>query len=321
MGTVRAIMQPLLWGREMYQSFRRSDICPDIIKSYGVRRHLPVRIFYPASYKVDTGSLLPVLLTIHGGGFSLFNVRDDDRWNRHFADTQDTIVIGLNHSLAPFYPYPTLLHDIEAILLSVAADSTIPINRRRMAISKSSSRANLAFAVSQLESVRAKLDRKAAFSSGGLLQLEVPAELKATTRHYKTNLDGLRGATKDFLRDLLAQVQWSYTSHGTSQKDPLYSPYHAQRDQLPGASLLRCSGARLPCTNESWRMACLQAGRRVPDITERVGRPEVGVEGAEGALELKDETFAFEDHQAPQDERIVSSVTWLLVPDVTHSFD
>lgn len=113
-------------------------------------------IFFPSSYDQTSPATLPALFTIHGGGFCLGHQRDDDEWNRTFADTHSVLVISLNYSKAPTYPFPTAPHDIEALVLAALEDASLPIDRSahapasRTAILGFSAGGNLALSVSRM---------------------------------------------------------------------------------------------------------------------------------------------------------------------------
>ncbi len=119
-------------------------------------------IFFPKSYDQTYPQTLPTLFTIHGGGFCIGHSRDDDEWNRRFANKQKTLVISLNYSKSPQHPFPTALHDIEALLLAALADESLPIDRSkrpntsvsRTAILGFTEGGNLALSVAQLPSIR-----------------------------------------------------------------------------------------------------------------------------------------------------------------------
>lgn len=273
-------------------------------------------MFLPQSYDIASGVILPVLFTIHGGGFSMGSATDDDRWNRLMADSQNIMVVGLNHSKAPLAPYPTSIHDLEAVILAVISDMTLPIDRTRTAIGGSFSGATLAFAVVQLPSIKQQVAFKAVFSSCGILELGIPATVKAGTRPYKPNLSPARSAMTDSLTNALPSMQWSYTPAGTNMTDPLYAPFYARASALPPHVCLVAAELDL-LAHDSWQMACRLAGRRVPGIDEPVGRQR---EGARHNLELTDEKFAFEN-VTRQTGGGRGSIKWLLVPDALHGFD
>ncbi|KAK9424471.1 putative Alpha/Beta hydrolase protein [Seiridium unicorne] len=301
---------------ELYRPTWPPASYPTFVKQYEARSHLPIRVFLPQSYDMSSGGILPVLFTVHGGGFSIGSAADDDRWNRLMADTQGLMVIGLNHSKAPLAPYPTAIYDIEAVILAVMSDMTLPIDRTRTAIGGSFSGATLAFAVVQLPSIRQQVGFQAAVSSCGLLELGISTSAKADTRPYKPSLSSARSATTDSLTSALPSIQWSYTPAGTDMTDPLYAPFYAPASALPPHVCLMAAELDI-LAHDSWRMACRLASRRVPGMHERVGRSGAG---AVGKLELSDERFVFED-TTTRPNGAKTSVKWLLVPDVIHGFD
>ena len=112
-------------------------------------------IFFPSSYDPTSAAVLPSLFTVHGGGFCIGHQRDDDEWNRAFADAHGVLVISLNYAKAPAAPFPTAPRDVEALLLAALADASLPIDRTtdgpttRTAIAGFSAGGNLALAVSR----------------------------------------------------------------------------------------------------------------------------------------------------------------------------
>ncbi|OIW25608.1 alpha/beta-hydrolase [Coniochaeta ligniaria NRRL 30616] len=339
--SLQGFISPYLWMRDWKEYFYPPDGGPNIIKRYEVRPYLPIRIFFPKSYDQTSPQVLPTLFTIHGGGFCIGHSRDDDEWNRRFANKQKTLVIALNYSKAPQHPFPTALHDLEALLLAALADESLPIDRSarpggtspslsRTAVLGFSAGGNLALAVSQLPSVRAHPQTPAAaISVYGCLDLSVPPAAKLANRPVKPTLAPPRGG-KDALADPLAGLaptfDWSYIPYGHDLRDPLLSPAWAEGADLP--PFVGVVAAELDMlAHESWRLACRLSrrggrGRAVPDRLskdekERVcGRREVG--RRKGALEdINNERFGFEDYW----DKSRGGVKWLLVPDVLHGFD
>jgi hypothetical protein len=253
-------------------------------------------------------------------------------------------VVSLNYSKSPQHPFPTALHDVEALLLACLADESLPIDcstRRpggtvslsRTAVLGFSAGGNLALSVSQLASVRSHAQAPAAaVSLYGCLDLSVPPAEKLANRPFKPSLPPPRGSGggKDGATDPLAGLaptfDWSYIPYGHDLRDPLLSPAFAEGKALP--PFVGIVGAELDMlAHESWRLACRLSreggsGRRVVpdrgsgDVRLRVcGREEVG--RRKGALEDRNnERFGFEDYW-PRG----GGVKWLLVPDVLHGFD
>ncbi|KAH6855893.1 hypothetical protein B0I37DRAFT_395776 [Chaetomium sp. MPI-CAGE-AT-0009] len=126
---------------------------PDIVKAYPVRRRLPIRIFFPSHHDLTSPALLPTLLTIHGGAFTVGTPADDDPWNRTFADSYTVLVIALNYAKAPWAAFPAPLLDTEALYHAILNDESLPIDRMRVALAGFDAGANLALALSQLPSL------------------------------------------------------------------------------------------------------------------------------------------------------------------------
>ncbi|KAL2133206.1 hypothetical protein VTI74DRAFT_2751 [Chaetomium olivicolor] len=298
---------------------------PNIVKTYECRPCLPVRIFFPSTYDQTSPTPLPTLLTIHGGGFCIGHNRDDDKWNRTFADRHRTLVISLNYRKAPGSPFPTAPHDVEALLLAALADDSLPVDRTvchnpphnlpRIALAGFSAGGNLALSVSQLPSIRAHpLAPSAVISVYGALDLSTPPTEKLRNRPWKPELALPRGDTKDWLMRLAPAFDWSYIPYGQDLRDPLLSPVYVEKEMLPPFVCIVAAELDM-LAHESWRLACRLAGREVPDRESK--DPEARVCGREavsaGKGELvglereKDERFAFEERWEG------GGVRWLLV--------
>ncbi|AEO58550.1 hypothetical protein MYCTH_102943 [Thermothelomyces thermophilus ATCC 42464] len=317
---LKSILAAFFWLREWKESRNPPEGGPDIVKTYECRPHLPVRIFFPSSYDQTSPVALPTLFTIHGGGFCVGHQRDDDEWNRAFADSYSVLVISLNYSKAPTYPFPAAPHDVEALLLAALEDASLPIDRgarapaSRTAILGFSAGGNLALSVSQLPAVRAHpLAPRAAITVYGSLDLSCPPHEKLQNRPYKPALRAPRGnwtwtgTGTDPVLALAPASDWSYIPYGQDLRDPLLSPlYYRDRAALP--AFVGVVAAELDMlAHESWRFACrLSRGRAVPDrrsadARRRVcGDPHGRVTSRPGELigllpGREDERFAFEE--------------------------
>ncbi|KAJ4858077.1 alpha/beta hydrolase fold domain-containing protein [Trichoderma breve] len=291
------------------------NVRPDLIKTYQCRPHLPVRIFLPASHDASSLHVHPVLFVIVGGGWFMGYNKEHDEWNRAFAHTQSTIVIGLDHSKAPRTPFPGPVHDIEALMLAALADETIPIDRsshyttNRVAI--------LGFA-----------SGAAVMCVAGVLDLSITTEGKLENRYYKPALKPSKRGGKDSLGPVMPALCWGYVPYGVDLCNPLLSPGYADLSMLPAHVCL--VGAELDfLAHEAWRLACRlsREGAGVDHGTPDPGSREtqwriVGQEQVHSGNPLRglgegvaDERFAFEEHWQG------GGVKWLLVPDVLHGFD
>lgn len=240
---------------------------------------------------------------------------DDDKLNTSFAKMHNVLVIELNYRKAPWYPFPTAIHDIEALLLAAFEDPSLPIDKSRTAIGGCSAGGNLTLAVSQLPSIREKVKPKAATLLYPAVDFTVPLKEKLNMRYYKPALkSGQRSANGDFLGPIGSYFDWSYLPVGQDLRDPLVSPYFAPREILPPHVFVL--GAELDMlSHEDWRLANKLAGRPIPPFEDKVGQENPAEAGT--PLILNDERFSFE-HVEYGGER---SVRWLLVPDQIHGFD
>ncbi|KAI1141430.1 alpha/beta-hydrolase [Hypoxylon sp. FL0543] len=292
------------------------EIPPNIVKCYRCRPSLKVSIFFPKSYDSNASkALLPTVFTIHGGGFCIGQPQDDEAWNARFANMHNVLVVSLDYRKAPSYPFPTALHDVEALLLAAFDDESLPIDKSRVAVAGFSAGGNLALTACQLPSIREKVKPLAVVPIYAVVDQSLRADVKIKTRYYKPGLGpGLRSSPTDFLIKMVPMFTWSYLDPGRNLKDPLISPYFAPRDVLP-PHIFFVSTELDQLAHETWCMANKLARRPEPPLSEKVGqeKPAAG----KGELILDDERFAFE-HIG---EGGKTSIRWLLVPDQIHGFE
>ncbi len=102
-----------------------------------VRVHLPEGVSSPA----------PVLIYLHGGGFTLFSIDTHDRLMREYAAAGGFAVIGLDYPLSPEAKYPVAVDCITEFML--ALDDCAPrwgVDAGRVALGGDSAGASLSFA-------------------------------------------------------------------------------------------------------------------------------------------------------------------------------
>lgn len=102
-----------------------------------------IRILRP-----DTRRVLPGLIYIHGGGWTIFSLDTHDRLMREYASRAGVAVIGVDYSLSPEVRFPHALEEIEAVVEWLLDDIDSGIDPRRIAIGGDSAGANLALATS-----------------------------------------------------------------------------------------------------------------------------------------------------------------------------
>ncbi|KAK4172592.1 Alpha/Beta hydrolase protein [Triangularia setosa] len=295
--TTKSICTPLVWFRDWKEYFYPPPTQPDIIKTYECRPDLPVRIFFPSSYDLTSPHTLPTLFTLHGSvtaPFCLGDPRDDDEFNRAFADKYNTLVIALNYSKSPASVFPTPIFDVEALLLAALADESLPIDRTsprgddtgkkgRVGILGFGAGGNLAMAVTILDEVRrCESYPGVVVSWGGWLDL---ATDKGEGEVWK----------------------WGYVPYGQDLREGLVSPFYAGGGELPEwRGFIAGEGGGLEW--ENWALARRLAGRGEINRGEICGREGTG---NKKGLERKDERFWFEEEK----------VKWVLVPGVGAGFE
>lgn len=115
-----------------------------------------MRIYEP---KGSQGRRLPVLLYLHGGGWTFGSINSCGRFCNAMTASSEMRVIALDYRLAPEHPYPEGLNDcITAInyIINHAAELHIDVNH--ITIGGDSSGGNLALATALSEKCRNKIE-------------------------------------------------------------------------------------------------------------------------------------------------------------------
>ena len=86
------------------------------------------------------GSGEPVLIYLHGGGWTLFSLDTHDRLMREYAARAGVTVVGVDYALSPEAKYPVALEQVVAVAQSIGESATA------IAIGGDSAGANLAIA-------------------------------------------------------------------------------------------------------------------------------------------------------------------------------
>ncbi len=90
-------------------------------------------------------ALLPAIVFLHGGGWTLGGFDTYEPLCRQLANAAGRVIVSVNYRLAPEHPFPAALEDTWNALEWVAANSTwIGIDRNRIAIGGDSAGGNLA---------------------------------------------------------------------------------------------------------------------------------------------------------------------------------
>jgi len=111
-----------------------------------------LRLHRPVS---DT--VLPVMLYIHGGGWTLFSIDTHNRLMREYAERAGIAVLGIDYSLSPEHKFPVALRECSAALDWIAAHAErLQLDAARIMIGGDSAGANLSVATCLLRRAKAK---------------------------------------------------------------------------------------------------------------------------------------------------------------------
>lgn len=108
--------------------------------------HIPARdgAMLPARLYAPSAERLPVLLYLHGGGFTIGSIETHDSLCRELALHSGAAVVSLEYRLAPEHRFPTAVHDAWDALRWLATDSSLGLDTRRLAVGGDSAGGNLA---------------------------------------------------------------------------------------------------------------------------------------------------------------------------------
>ena len=139
-------------ARQRFRDLPRREVHPEVRTDDGVvdgpAGPIPTRIYRPAT---DSDTPLPVVVFIHGGGWSVGDLDTYDGMARRHAVAADAIVVSVDYRLAPEHPYPAAVDDVWAATRWVAEHaSELGADPERLAVAGDSAGGNLAAVVTQL---------------------------------------------------------------------------------------------------------------------------------------------------------------------------
>ncbi|WP_338552420.1 alpha/beta hydrolase [Paenibacillus sp. KS-LC4] len=111
----------------------------------GPASNLLLKIYEPVN---RTGTALPALLWIHGGGYVLGHPDSDDALCERFVLDTQCVVVSVDYRLAPEHPYPAAIDDCYAALKWMASASELNIDITRLAVAGASAGGGLTAALS-----------------------------------------------------------------------------------------------------------------------------------------------------------------------------
>lgn len=167
----------------------------------------------------------PVLIYLHGGGWTYFNLNTHDRLMREYASRAAAVVLGVDYALSPENKYPVALHQVvDTVRWLQGAAAAFGVDARRLAIGGDSAGANLALAAAlslrdagEPRAVRALLLNYGAFDP----HCSEVSEKRYGGEGYMLGAKEMRRFWKNYVRD------------ASDLEDPLVSPMRANLAGLP----------------------------------------------------------------------------------------
>lgn len=176
-----------------------------------------IRILRPTA-----AAILPVLVYIHGGGWTSFSLDTHDRVMREYAARAGCAVVGVDYSLSPEVRFPVALEEIAEVLAWLQAEGAAhSLNASQFVIGGDSAGANLSLA----SMLRAR-EGGAPLARGILLNYGAFDE-EVRDSHARYGGEGYMLTPQEmdwFWRNYRGEDRWP---------DPLARPLHADLKGLP----------------------------------------------------------------------------------------
>ena len=139
-------------SRQRFRDLRRREVHPEVRSDdrtiVGPAGPIPVRVYWPPA---NGDGDLPVVVFIHGGGWSVGDLDTYDGTARDHAVGAGAVVVSVDYRLAPEHPFPAAVEDVWAATQWVAEHAgELGADPDRLAVAGDSAGGNLAAVVSQL---------------------------------------------------------------------------------------------------------------------------------------------------------------------------
>ena len=182
-----------------------------------------IRIYRPGRERSSDPA--PVLVYLHGGGWTLFSLDTHDRVMREYADRSGAIVIGVDYALSPEAKFPLALEQtIGTVEWLHARGGELGIDSARLAIGGDSAGGNLAVA----SALRLRDGGKGEWLRAILLNY---AALDSECSSRAVELYG--GPAFMLAAEEMRQFWMNYLASSEEAKNPYACPAHADLRGLP----------------------------------------------------------------------------------------
>lgn len=201
--------------------------------------------------------VLPVLVYIHGGGWTVFSIDTHDRLMREYAARAGIAVLGIDYSLSPEHKYPVALDEVVAVFDWLPGAATdLGVDPARTLIGGDSAGANLAVAAC----LRRRNAGKPALA--GML-LNYGAFDPEPTESYSQ----YGGPDYPLSPEEMDGFWANYVETPAQLADPLVAPLRAELHGLPPAFVAVAECDILAGCNHAFARRMAQAGGDVTEVT------------------------------------------------------
>jgi acetyl esterase/lipase len=139
-------------SRQRFRDLPRRPVHPEVSTEDrtidGPAGPIPIRVYRPP---IDDAAALPVVVFLHGGGWSVGDLDTYDGDARNHAVGAGAAVVSVDYRLAPEHPYPAAVEDAWAATQWVGANAArLGADPGRLAVAGDSAGGNLAAVMAQL---------------------------------------------------------------------------------------------------------------------------------------------------------------------------
>nr|WP_239013500.1 alpha/beta hydrolase [Streptomyces sioyaensis] len=215
-----------------------------------VANGVPVKLYWPEGEGPH-----PVLIWIHGGGWTVGSAAASDATARDLSRLAGYLVVSVDYRLAPEHPFPAAVEDVRAVATWVSSEiGVLGGDTTRMAVGGDSAGANLSAVLAN--------ELPGTF---GLQALVYPAtDLTHPFPSYEENGEGLL-----LTKDALAWFQGHYLGEDADPRDPRVSPLYADAATLaaaPPALVITAGYDPLRDEGEAYAQRLREAGVTVEQV-------------------------------------------------------